>query len=447
MAMDWNLLLSTERLGRGKETSQDARSEFQRDYDRIVYSSAFRRLQDKTQVFPLAESDYVRTRLTHSIEVSCVGRSLGTLVGSYVIERENLKGLNFHPQDFGNIVAAACLAHDIGNPPFGHSGEEAIRAWFEEKGTSYLEGLPQDQAQDFRRFEGNAQGFRVLSRLQNKVDGGGMQLTFAVLAAFSKYPRRAYVPALDGSKKVSEKKFGFVVGDEEWFSKVAKGTGLREKLDGAWSRHPLAFLMEAADDICYRIVDLEDGHRLRCVSFKETEDLLRPLAFKPGEDITKGSYGEISAKNGRVEYLRARAINALIEDVVNVFKDNYEQIMKGDFEEDLMSKSKYHKELEDIKTLSRKEVYSFPDVLQIEAAGFEVLGGLLGKIVPALVKDEAALGAGEKKVRELVSPQFKLGITPYQRLLGATDYVSGMTDSYALMLYRRLLGIELPGGQ
>lgn len=237
MAMDWNLLLSTERLGRGKEASQDARSEFQRDYDRIVYSSAFRRLQDKTQVFPLAESDYVRTRLTHSIEVSCVGRSLGTLAGSFVRKKEKFTDdPRFHPQEFGNVVAAACLAHDIGNPPFGHSGEEAIRQWFRERGKDYLADLPDEQAEDLRRFEGNAQGFRVLGRLQNRVDGGGMQLTHAVLAAFSKYPRRSYLPAFDGTKKVSEKKFGFVVGDEEWFSKVATGTGLIGKIDGAWWR-------------------------------------------------------------------------------------------------------------------------------------------------------------------------------------------------------------------
>lgn len=447
MAMDWNLLLSTERLGRGQEPNQDARSEFQRDYDRIVYSSAFRRLQDKTQVFPLAESDYVRTRLTHSIEVSCVGRSLGTLAGSFVMKKEKFTDdPRFHQQEFGNVVAAACLAHDIGNPPFGHSGEEAIRLWFRERGTDYLAGLPDEQAEDLRRFEGNAQGFRVLGRLQNRVDGGGMQLTHAVLAAFSKYPRRSYLPAFDGSKKVSEKKFGFVVGDEEWFSKVAAGTGLIKKLAGAWSRHPLAFLMEAADDICYRIVDLEDGHRMRCISFKEAEELLSPLAFGANGVPPQGSYNTISANKGRVEYLRALSINTLIEDAVAIFEAHYEQIMCGDFEEDLMSKSKYRPELEAIKRRSTEVVYAYPDVLQVEAAGFEVLGGLLGKIVPALVKDYGSLSSGEKKVRELIPEQFRQGETQYQRLLGATDYVSGMTDSYALTLYRRLLGIELPGG-
>lgn len=227
--MDWKHLLSSERLGRAREVTQDARSEFQRDFDRIVYSSAFRRLQDKTQVFPLSENDYVRTRLTHSIEVSCVGRSLGNLIGEFVRQQNQMLD-GTYPQDFGNIVAAACLGHDIGNPPFGHSGEEAIRAWFAGDGSEFLNDLSEAQAEDLRRFEGNAQGFRVLGRLQNKVNGGGMQLTLAVLGAFSKYPRRSHVPAMDGSKRVSEKKFGFVVGDEEWFTKVADGLGLRIKL-------------------------------------------------------------------------------------------------------------------------------------------------------------------------------------------------------------------------
>lgn len=442
MRMQWKQLLSTERLGRGTEPS-DARSHYQRDYDRIVFSSAFRRLQDKTQVFPLAESDYVRTRLTHSMEVSCVGRSLGTLVGSKVLEREKLDDV--YPQEFGNIVAAACLAHDIGNPPLGHSGEEAIRAWFKGPGGGVLGGLSEQEAEDFRAFEGNAQGFRVLGRLQNKIDGGGLQLTYAVLGAYTKYPRRSLVPGFSKSKKVSEKKFGFVAEDEPWFAKVAAGIGLVEKQPGAWARHPLAFLMEAADDICYRIVDLEDGHRLRRVTFEQTEHLLKPLAFEPGEDPAKGSYGGIADDKGRVEYLRARAINTLILDAVRVFEENYEAIMAGAFEDDLMTRSRFANELKAIKDLSKKDVYSAPHVLQVEAAGFEVLAGLLERVVPALTKGDQG-SAADRKVLELVPDQFKRGKSRYERLLGATDFVSGMTDSYAVSLYRRLLGIELPRG-
>lgn len=317
--MEWSKLLSPTRLGRKDAKQKDVRSEFQIDYDRIVYSSAFRRLQDKTQVFPLSESDYVRTRLTHSIEVSCVGRSLGTLVGQFVIEQAGLKDIQ--AQEFGNIVAAACLAHDIGNPPFGHSGEEAIRVWFKGSGKKYLKGLSREEKEDFLNFEGNAQGFRVLTRLQNAINRGGMQLTYAVLGAYNKYPRRAYLPKFAKSENVSEKKFGFVRSDEKSFKEIAEGLGLNKKQGGAWSRHPLAFLMEAADDICYRIIDLEDGHRVGRVSFEETEKLLKPMAFSTKKESREGSYALIDDEKGKVEYLRARAISRLIFEAVLAFKE------------------------------------------------------------------------------------------------------------------------------
>ncbi len=442
--MEWSKLLSGSRLCRSDEQKRDVRSEFQRDYDRIVYSSAFRRLQDKTQVFPLAESDYVRTRLTHSIEVSCVGRSLGTLAGNFVIKRESFLN-DIQPQEFGNIVAAACLAHDIGNPPFGHSGEDAISSWFKGEGNKYLCCLLEEEKADFLKFEGNAQGFRVLTRLQSAINRGGLQLTYAVLGTYCKYPRAAFIPKFDDSKKVSEKKFGFVQGDSESFKKVAENLGLINKQDNAWSRHPLAFLMEAADDICYRIIDLEDGHRLGKVTFEETEKMLKEVAFDRQED-TGDSYALIDDddKKGKIEYLRAKAINNLITEAVSSFEKNYETIMNGTFERDLLSQTKYFSLLSDIKELSRKKVYTSPNVLQIEAAGFEVLGGLLEKIVPALVNEKQT--SAEKKVFQLIPSQFTKGKNKYEKLLSATDFVSGMTDSYAVTLYRRLRGIELPRG-
>jgi dGTPase len=376
--------------------------------------------------------------------VSCVGRSLGTLAGSLIIECSGLK--DFQAQEFGNIVAAACLAHDIGNPPFGHSGEDAIRTWFEGVGKSYLKDLASEQVQDFLEFEGNAQGFRVLSRLQNNINGGGLQLTYAVLGAYSKYPRRAHISSLEGSVKVSEKKFGFVIGDEEWFIKVADGLGLKKKMDGAWSRHPLAFLMEAADDICYRIVDLEDSHRLGRVTFKEAAENLEPIAFDSKTALMSGSYTGIDNDKSRFEYLRARAINSLILDAVSVFEGHYEELMEGTHEQDLMSQSKFNNEFKAIKTLSREKVYAAPNVLYIEAAGFEVLGGLLDKVVPALVGIGCSISSTEKKILEIIPEQFRKGKTHYERLLSATDFVSGMTDSFAVTLYRRLRGIELPRG-
>lgn len=440
MAMDWQRLVSTTRLGKEDDhANAGTRTEYLKDWDRLVYSSAFRRLQDKTQVFPLSDSDYVRTRLTHSIEVSSVGRSLGMLCGQFICEKE--KTLQMAAQDFGSIVAAACLAHDIGNPPFGHSGEAAIQSWFKERGASYFDTFSERERQDFLRFEGNAQGFRLITRLQNAHNRGGFQLTYAVLAAFGKYPRPSELPK---SKKISEKKFGYCADDAEHFKAIAEGVGLVPKGEGAYCRHPLAFLMEAADDVCYNIVDLEDGHRLGRISFEETHRLLSPIAFPAGQ-AESASYQQIDSNPGKVEYLRARAIGNLIESVVEVFKDNYASIMDGEFEDDLVSNCNFAPQLAAIKQVSISNIYTTPAVLEIEAAGFEILGGLLNKVAPALFTPAAERSPVQKKIAEIVPKQFNQGASPYQRLLGATDYISGMTDTFALSMFRRLHGMELPG--
>lgn len=444
--MEWKKLLSSTRLGKEETTNSESdnpRSEFQRDYDRIVFSSAFRRLQDKTQVFPLAESDYVRTRLTHSIEVSCVGRSLGTLAGEFINKKHNY---DKNPQDYGNIVAAACLAHDIGNPPFGHSGEESIRSWFrKEPKVKFLEVITDPEKEDFYKFEGNAQGFRILSRLQNAINRGGLQLTYAVLGTFSKYPKDSSISD-PNSEDISEKKFGFFHDDADSFNKIATELGLIRKKDNTWSRHPLAFLMEAADDICYGIIDLEDGFRVGSVSFEEVESLLKPIACN--RRFNEYIYNRQGDLKGKVEYLRAKVINNLIFSAIDVFKNNYDEIMKGRFQHSLMSKiCKYENlQLEKIKKLSQQKIYAASNVLYIEAAGFDVLGGLLEKVVPAMVKDEKNKTPAEKKIYELIPQQYKTSCSKYTKLLSATDFISGMTDSYAVMLYRRVCGIELPRG-
>lgn len=442
--MDWKRLVSSKRLGRETPPSAaDARSEYLKDWDRIVYSSAFRRLQDKAQVFPLAESDYVRTRLTHSIEVSSVGRSLGTLCGEFILAGTPGLADVIGAADFGSIVAAACLAHDIGNPPFGHSGEDAIQAWFADQGKGYLAGLTESQQADLCRFEGNAQGFRLISRLQNAVNRGGFQLTHAVLAAFAKYPRGASMPGMVRGR-VSEKKFGYVDDDAANFAIVADDTGLIAKAPGAWCRHPLAFLMEAADDICYGVVDLEDGHRLGRVSFADVKALLWPIAFPDGQ-AASASWTDIGDDDGRVEYLRARAIGNLVAATVAVFQREYADIMDGRFESDLVSRCRFSGELDAIADVSIRQIYATPAVLQIEAAGFEIIGGLLGKLVPALLSAEEGRSKAHRKIMQIVPAQFKSVDGDYRKLLGATDYVSGMTDTYALTLFRRLNGIELPG--
>jgi len=308
--MRWERLLSRRRLGTAPSAEVPDRTAFQRDYDRLVFSSAFRRLQDKTQVFPLAESDYVRTRLTHSLEASCVGRSLGTLVGQALEESDRLPDA-IGAADVGAIVAAAGLAHDIGNPPFGHSGEDAIGHWFahSEAGRRYLDQLDEAQAEELRRFEGNAQGFRVITRLQNPDSAGGLGLTCATLGAFSKYPRGAARSAAEREYDgASNKKFGFFEAERGRFETVAAEVGLIPRRAGeSWYRHPLAFLVEAADDICYHIVDLEDAFRLGHVTFAETEALLHAIAAP-----RSGRLSAIQGEKEKIAYLRATAINALV---------------------------------------------------------------------------------------------------------------------------------------
>jgi dGTPase len=366
---------------------------------------------------------------------------MGTLCGEFILQES--KNLDVGPQDFGSIVAAACLAHDIGNPPFGHSGEDAIQSWFAIHGEPYLQQLSSHEQADLCKFEGNAQGFRLITRLQNAMNQGGFQLTYAVLASFAKYPRSSRMSGAD-TKKISEKKFGYFVHDASSFESVAKETGLIQKSEGAYARHPLAFLMEAADDICYGIVDLEDGHHLGRISFAQTKELLYPLAFPEGV-TPSSSYIMIDDDVGRVEYLRARSIGNLITATVEVFKENYQAIMAGNFEEDLVGNSKFSSHLHEILKLSRAQIYTTPTVLQIEVAGYEILGGLLTRLVPALLSPEGTRSNAHKKIVQIVPKQFTLGKTQYERLLGATDYVSGMTDSFALTLFRRLNGIELPG--
>lgn len=443
--MDWKNLLSWERLWKKDEHEDPERSAFQRDFDRIVFSSSFRRLQDKTQVFPMAESDYVRTRLTHSIEVSSVGRSLGKKAGTHIMGE--LEKLGLVPAHVGEIVAAACLAHDIGNPPFGHSGEEAIAEWFRLNKAEFLNDLPPAQEQDFLRFEGNAQGFRHLVRLQHRHNNGGMQLTHAVLGAFTKYPRPSFIENPSEGRKLSEKKHGFFDQDRKAFEEVAGKAGLIRKPNGAWVRHPLAFLVEAADDICYHIVDFEDGHRLGRVTFDEAEAHLGPIAFaeRPAD---KTSYPSIdsSDKVTKVQYLRAQAIGTLVTAAAKAFNENIPAMMEGTLEQGLVDLTPFGDKLKAIKKLSFEKVYGSRKVVEIEAAGYEVLGGLLDAFVPALFEDD--MNPRLKKILQLVPPEFaaaKKG-TQYERLLAATDFISGMTDSYALSLCRKLSGIELPRG-
>jgi len=452
--LEWEKLLTDSRLGEKpqlKQKLQDGRSEFQKDFDRIVFSPAFRRLQDKTQVFPLPESDFVHTRLTHSLEVSCVGRSLGNLVGETVLKRNpalNSELTKFH---FGEIVAAACLAHDIGNPPFGHSGEDAIAEYFRSGNGQKFKSKIKDEKKwtDLVKYEGNAQGFRIITKLQNPKVKGGLNLTYSTLAAITKYPRESRI---DNQIKLLQnkayRKYGFFQAEREIFKEVAIATGLdsiNSEKTFWWCRHPLAFLVEAADDICYRVMDLEDGFRLGLISFKETEELLRPLVSKQGLK----DYKDKDEKD-RIGCLRAVAINELVNELAKVFLDEEKNILRGKYENEFIGEIKRANALKRIEDISIAKIYKSRSVVEREVAGYEVLGGLLDTFIDSY--NEAYVGkisSKNKSVFALLPNRISEDIPKdlYLRLLRIIDFVSGMTDSFAVSLFRKIKGISLPGGR
>jgi len=419
--MDWQRLLSARRFGHDSaESWTPARSPFQKDWDRIVFCSAFRRLQDKTQVHSLSSSDYVRTRLTHSLEVSSVGRSLGAAVGQVVTQRHHL-GDAITSAEFGHIVAAASLAHDIGNPPFGHFGEDAVRDWFAGDGAPYLAGLSEAERLDIINFEGNAQGFRVLARLQNWRDEGGLRLTCATMAAFAKYPWGSVA----GQQR---RKFGFFTAEADLFAEVANEVGLLPRDAGGWARHPLAYLMEAADDICYRVVDLEDGFKLGRISFAEVEGLL--MGLLPG---TPARYRELDEESRRIGYLRAKAIGQLVDLAGAQFLAHEADIMAGRFAGDLLKRTRVWPHLETIEALTRARIFQGPEVYEGELRARDMIDDQLAVCCAAFVARER----GEPLVPQLAQALARVPDPPpieagrYAWLLAVTDFVSGMTDSYA----------------
>ncbi|MCF7689082.1 MAG: dNTP triphosphohydrolase [Cephaloticoccus sp.] len=465
--MQWSDLLNWQRPGlAGLNDIDPARPPWQMDYDRIVFSSAFRRLQDKTQVFPLSDSDYVRTRLTHSLEVSTVARTLGMMAGAIVLSRHGQETVRRYPKgketvstlsetfstaDFGSIVAVAALAHDLGNPPFGHSGEDAVRYWFINSpcGKAARETVKQAAlAREFELWEGNAQGFRILTSLQLYRDKGGMRLTNATLGAFTKYP----ISAIEAGPGKRWEKFGFFSAESNIFNSIAKTLGLLRNSNGGWCRHPLAYVMEAADDVCNPIVDFEDGARLGCIAYQDSNKLL--LSILPAQEQTaaKKRLQDEPDDNSRIGYLRALAIRELIKQVSASFKKNESQILRGKYESELILDTPAGRSggiLNEIKDRIKKDIYTHFNIVETEAAGFEVIGGLLDLFWTAV--DEAANGRlsyRSKKIlqripMEFVGKDMVPDNDPYLRLLRITDFVTGMTDQYALSLFRKLKGITL----
>jgi dGTPase len=442
--MDWSRLLSRKRLRRPDAPPPTGRNVFQADRDRIVFSSAFRRLADKTQVHPLSENDHVRTRLTHSIEVASVGRSLGTLVGQSVVQK--IRNAEITPDDFGYIVEAACLAHDLGNPPFGHSGEQAISDWFssdDDKAQSLLQQIPEHQRSDFQHFEGNAQGFRIITNLENRKDNGGLQLSCAVLGAFSKYTCASHPSK---QKYVGWKKYGFFTTEQDYFTEIANELGLARRDEQRWLRHPLAFLTEAADDICYHIIDLEDGFEVKRVTLDCVKIYLHELI--DGADQT---YMDSLSEREQVSYMRACAIDRLVKDVSDVFLANEEEIIRGNLGCDgrsLIDLTRWAARLKEIKNLTRKEVYNSELVVPFEIAGAECISGLLRAFCGiALDLERKSFRYPEISLRNRqINEYFDIGLKEICSISAAAsrivDYVSGMTDRFAISSYRKIKGIS-----
>lgn len=433
--MNWPDLLN---IGEN-QTIGTTRTSFDRDFDRIIFSHPFRKLQDKTQVHPLPEHDFVHNRLTHSLEVSSVGRSLGRLVGEQVISRYAELGKHLNAHDFGVIVASASLAHDIGNPPFGHSGEEAISEYFITNSALLENKFTEQQWTDLIKFEGNAQGYRLL----NKSGYQGLKLTAPTLAAFTKYPRPSKV-ADQFKPRRSQKKYGFYASEQELFSQMAKSLNLKELTEAQWVRHPLAFLVEAADDICYHVIDLEDGCNLGLVSHDDTVELYASVI---GERFDKKKLYTIRSKKEQISTLRALAINELIQQSVGLFLDCENDILAGEFDHSLADVINAKDCLVEIKKVSIEKIYRCRTVLEIEAAGFTVIDGLLKAFVPSVV--HASPTKHDKVNYRLLPVDVKEEIEStddhYTKLRSLLDFISGLTDTNAMNLYRKIRGISLPG--
>ena len=444
--MNWEQLLSLKRQGdtskRLRIEQDDTRLGFEVDYDRIIFSAAFRSLQDKTQVIPLSKTDFVHTRLTHSLEVSVVGRSIGRLVGKKIIEKyPHLKAVHgFQANDFGAIVAAASLAHDIGNPPFGHSGEKAIGEYFSiGKGQQFKEKLTPKQWQDLIDFEGNANGFSVLTSSRPGIEGA-LRLSYATLGAFMKYPKES-LPKKP-TKNIADKKYGFFQPDVAFFKEVAQELGLIPNKSGediGYERHPLAYLVEAADDICYTIIDFEDGINLGLVS----EDFALEYLIKLVKDtIDTSKYKTLNTKEDRISYLRALAIGNLINDAVNVFIHNEEAILQGKFPYALTDKSKYKAQMDDIIQISVKNIYQSREVIEKELTGYQIINHLLDKFITAYNNNYEGKATNYDKLLLKILPE-KHHLEKeslYERLLHICHFISLLTDGNALLFYKITMG-------
>ncbi len=447
--MNLNQLYTNRRTGNHGATSA-SRTDFQRDFDRIIFSSAFRRLQNKTQVFPLPGSVFVHNRLTHSLEVSSVGRSLGSLAGEFIVQNFQNElsddSKNFYLHNLSNVIAAACLCHDVGNPAFGHSGEDAIASYFERNESGLKEKFNEKEWADLVNFEGNANAVRVLTHKQQGKDDGGTQLTHTTLASIAKYPCEAVA-----KKKgvLHRKKFGFFQNEKETFMQIANSVNMipESSEPTIFKRHPFVWLVEAADDICYNIIDMEDAHRLGIVATSDIEDLFFELIKSENQNLDRvmDKRRTLTNANERISYLRAKVINALINTSIEIYRESFDKILNGTLHQALLDSYKtVNPSLQEIESFSIEKIYGHRSVVEIENAGYNVMYELLNHFIPPTIKDKSERKSYDKKALQLMPQQFHYEDgTVYQKVLGVLDFVSGMTDNFATDLYRKIKGIDI----
>ena len=441
--MDWKKLISAKRLGMESFHAEgaDDRSDFLRDYDRLIFSAPFRRLQNKTQVFPLPGSVFVHNRLTHSLEVACVGRSLGNRVSRALLQRDPELSASL-VGEIGSIVSAACLAHDLGNPPFGHSGERAISSYFAEgKGQALRSQLTDAEWDDIIHFEGNANAFRLLTHQFNGRRRGGFALTYATLASIVKYPYSSYY---SGGKS----KFGFFQTEADAFRTIADELGLIRLSDEGeplrYCRHPLVFLVEAADDICYQMMDIEDAYKLKILTLEDTIGLLSPFIEKSKQGHLTEVLNMVTDHNEQIAYLRSKVIGILIDECADAFMRHEEAILNGTFSEPLIkhTSERCRQAYKRCSEVAVQKIYRSRDVLDIELAGFRIINTLIELMIDAVTQPDKAYS---RLLIDRVSSQYDLHApTLYGKIQAVFDYLSGMTDVYALDLYRKINGNSLP---
>jgi len=439
--MNWNQLLSTKRFGQEQYhvKRDDDRSEFQRDYDRLIFSAPFRRLQNKTQVFPLPGSVFVHNRLTHSLEVASVGRSLGVNVAHKLKSKKHIE--TPYLEEIGSIISAACLAHDLGNPPFGHSGEKAIATYFSEGNGQHLATqMSAEEWKDIICFEGNANALRLLTHQFNGRRPGGFVLTYSTLASIVKYP---YASVYSDPKK---QKFGFFDSEKADFEKITTELGIPHLPgnENRYARHPLVYLVEAADDICYQIMDIEDAHKLRILTSDETKNLFLGFFNAERRARRQETLLMVTDVNEQIAYLRSSVIGQLIEECSAVFADNETDILNGTFTSSLIKSLPQHsaEAYESCSKTAFAKIYRSQEVLDVELAGYKIILTLLEHLVAAVLSPDKAYS---QQLLMRIPQQYETDSpTTYGKVMAVLDYISGMTDVYALDLYRKITGMSIP---